>query len=106
MSSTVSETEPMSYRGDYPKVAPVPRGNPYQRCASCHRSALEINRQLDRHEAWCAWRLEQEKEAEFSRLRGAVAAALAEYDNPHKLINSITADRMADILRRAFNQEG
>ena len=42
------------YYSDYPTV-PIGGGNPYYCCASCGRSAPQINGSLDGHNDNCEW---------------------------------------------------
>jgi hypothetical protein len=75
-----------AYRDDYPKTA-IGGGNPYYQCASCRRSAPEINGKVSRHEAWCGWRKEQEAASrtltpeEASAAADCVAAMLEDFAN-------------------------
>ena len=64
------------YRNDYPQV-PIGGGNPYSKCARCHRSVPEINGEIDGHEDWCEWRkhVELEEESDALRLRAEQAEA-------------------------------
>ena len=44
----------VKYDFDYPQE-PIGNGNPYNRCASCKRSAPEINGDLNKHGDGCEY---------------------------------------------------
>jgi hypothetical protein len=51
------------YYSDYPTV-PIGGGNPYYCCASCGRSAPQINGSLDGHNDNCEWVIAKKIEIE------------------------------------------